>query len=126
MLGVLAVFDRKPFAKEDVAQLRTFADHAAVALLNARAFEELESLRSRLERENASLREQAGLELVPLSRLKQREKETIALALERAGGKVSGPGGAAELLGAKPPTPEARQGGLGLRARGAKRRRAQR
>ncbi len=59
-LGVIAVFDRKPFPDADVAWLRTFADHAAVAILNARAFEEIQSLRARLELENDYLREEVS------------------------------------------------------------------
>ena len=59
-LGVLALFDRRPFPPEDVAWLRTFADHAAVAITNARAFEEIESLRRRLELENDYLREEVA------------------------------------------------------------------
>jgi len=55
-LGVLAVLDRQAFPKADVAWLRTFADHAAVAITNARAFEEIQALRARLERENSYLR----------------------------------------------------------------------
>jgi transcriptional regulator with GAF, ATPase, and Fis domain len=57
-LGVLGVFDRSAFTPEDFAWLRTFADHAAVAIANARAFEEIESLKRRLEQENDYLREE--------------------------------------------------------------------
>ena len=42
----------------DFAWLRTFADYAAVAIANARAFEEIESLKKRLEQENDYLREE--------------------------------------------------------------------
>jgi transcriptional regulator with GAF, ATPase, and Fis domain len=59
-LGVLAVFDRAPLAPSALAWLRTFADHAAVAITSARAFEELESLRARLAQENDYLREEAA------------------------------------------------------------------
>lgn len=58
VLGVLAVFDRSPIVPADFAWLRTFADHAAIALSNARAFEEIERLRHRLEQENDYLREE--------------------------------------------------------------------
>jgi transcriptional regulator with GAF, ATPase, and Fis domain len=58
VFGVLAVFDRDTFTQQDFAWLRTFADHAAVSIANARAFEEIESLRNRLERENDYLREE--------------------------------------------------------------------
>jgi transcriptional regulator with GAF, ATPase, and Fis domain len=40
--------------------------------------------------------------------LKRRERDNILLALESAGWKIYGPGGAAELLGLKPTTLAAR------------------
>jgi transcriptional regulator with GAF, ATPase, and Fis domain len=60
VLGVLGVFDRLHIPEEDFAWLRTFADHAAVAIANARDFEEIEGLRARLERENAYLRHEVA------------------------------------------------------------------
>jgi transcriptional regulator with GAF, ATPase, and Fis domain len=58
VLGVLGVFDRGRLAAAEFAWLRTFADHAAVSIANARAFEEIESLKKRLEQENDYLREE--------------------------------------------------------------------
>jgi transcriptional regulator with GAF, ATPase, and Fis domain len=58
VLGVLAVFARGKFTAEDFQWLRTFADHAAVAIANARAFEEIERLQRRLEQENDYLQEE--------------------------------------------------------------------
>jgi formate hydrogenlyase transcriptional activator len=58
VLGVLALFDRGVLSEKDFEWLRTFADHAAVAIANARAFEEIESLQARLEKENSHLREE--------------------------------------------------------------------
>jgi transcriptional regulator with GAF, ATPase, and Fis domain len=46
--------------------------------------------------------------------LKREERDNIATALEKAGGKVFGPGGAAELLGMKPTTLASRIKALGL------------
>ncbi|MCC6512141.1 MAG: sigma 54-interacting transcriptional regulator, partial [Pirellulaceae bacterium] len=43
---------------QEFAWLRVFADNAAVAIANATAFEEIESLRNRLEQENEYLREE--------------------------------------------------------------------
>jgi len=57
-LGVLAIFDRGVLDEKDFEWLRIFADHAAVSISNARAFQEIESLRARLEEENAYLREE--------------------------------------------------------------------
>jgi GAF domain-containing protein len=56
VLGVLAVFSRKPILTQQFQWLRLFADQAAVAIANARAFEEIENLRQRLELENEYLR----------------------------------------------------------------------
>jgi len=58
VLGVLAVFSRTKFTEEEFQWLRTFADHAAVALWNARAFAELNRLRGQLELENEYLHEE--------------------------------------------------------------------
>lgn len=57
-LGVLAVFSRASFSENEFKWLRTFADHAAVAIANARAFEELGRLKSQLEAENEYLHEE--------------------------------------------------------------------
>ena len=59
ILGVLGVFTRERLGLEKVAWLRLFADHASVAIANARAFEEIEQLHRRLELENEYLREEA-------------------------------------------------------------------
>ena len=80
-MGVLALFVRRDLSDEEFGWLRTFADQAAVAIANARAFEELSSLRRQLELENDYLREQerdvrgpAGLvgESAPMRQLLER------------------------------------------------------
>lgn len=58
MLGVLGVFSRETLDEQAFAWLRVFASHAAIAIANARAFEDIEALRGRLEMENAYLREE--------------------------------------------------------------------
>jgi transcriptional regulator with GAF, ATPase, and Fis domain len=58
ILGVLAVFNRSRCDETTFAWLRAFADHAAVALANSRAFAEIERLREQLELENSYLREE--------------------------------------------------------------------
>ena len=58
VLGVLALFDTGVLGDEDFQWLRVFADHAAVSIANARAFEEIASLKERLELENLYLREE--------------------------------------------------------------------
>jgi len=56
VLGVVAFFSRKRLAQHDLSWLRVFADHAAVAVANARAFEEIERLKESAERERDYLR----------------------------------------------------------------------
>jgi transcriptional regulator with GAF, ATPase, and Fis domain len=58
VMGVLAIFDQRVLGQEDFNWLRVFADHAAVSIANARAFEEIESLKARLEEENHYLRQE--------------------------------------------------------------------
>ncbi len=60
VLGVLALFDRGVLGQQDFDWLRVFADHAAVSIANARAFEEIERLRARLEGENVYLRDEVS------------------------------------------------------------------
>jgi len=69
VVGVLAVFSRKPVLTQQFQWLRLFADQAAVAIANAKAFEEIENLRQRLELENEYLRAEV--------------KETLVVLLER-------------------------------------------
>jgi transcriptional regulator with GAF, ATPase, and Fis domain len=58
ILGVISVFTVIPTPREGPAWMRIFADQIAGALVNARAFEEIERLRARVELENAYLREE--------------------------------------------------------------------
>ena len=46
---------------------------------------------------------------------KRQERESITVALKQSGGKVFGPGGAAELLNMKPTTLASRIKALGIR-----------
>jgi transcriptional regulator with GAF, ATPase, and Fis domain len=58
VLGVLAVFARETINADWMSWLRMIADHAAAAIVTARAFAEIEALRKRLELENEYLREE--------------------------------------------------------------------
>src|SRR5438552_549445 len=58
VLGVLGLFTRIPIPEQGPAWLRIFADYIAVAFVNARAFEENDRLRARLELETTYLREE--------------------------------------------------------------------
>ncbi|HTI72433.1 MAG TPA: sigma 54-interacting transcriptional regulator, partial [Candidatus Limnocylindria bacterium] len=60
ILGVLAIFDKGLLGQTDFEWLRVFADHAAVSIANARAFEEIDYLKARLEEENGYLRQEVS------------------------------------------------------------------
>lgn len=57
ILGVIGVFSRDPCDRETFAWLRTFADHAAIAIAHARALTEIERLHEQLQLENTYLRQ---------------------------------------------------------------------
>ena len=57
-LGVLALFSRESLVEQESTWIGIFAKQAAVAIANARAFEEIARLRNQLEIENAYLHEQ--------------------------------------------------------------------
>ncbi len=59
----------------------------------------------------------ADAALLTRDELKRQEREMIINALKQANGKVSGPGGAAELLGMKPSTLASRISSLGINRR---------
>ncbi len=63
VMGVLAIFSRVALDKNEFDWLRMFADHAAVAIANSRAFAEIERLREQLRLENDYLREEVRQEL---------------------------------------------------------------
>jgi transcriptional regulator with GAF, ATPase, and Fis domain len=65
VLGVVAIFSRRRIEPKELSWLRVFADHAAVAIANARALQEIESLKERLERERDYLREEVREERHP-------------------------------------------------------------
>jgi len=58
VLGVLAIFSRAVLDESHLKMLRTFADNAAAAISNARAFEKIEQLHKQLELENEYLRDE--------------------------------------------------------------------
>ncbi|MGA6970534.1 MAG: sigma 54-interacting transcriptional regulator [Candidatus Binatus sp.] len=58
LLGVLGVFSRSVIDEAGLRWLGAFADTAAVAIANARAFDEIDKLRQRFESESAYLRQE--------------------------------------------------------------------
>ncbi|MGE0129033.1 MAG: sigma 54-interacting transcriptional regulator [Blastocatellales bacterium] len=87
ILGVLAVFCRETVEANEFNWLRMFADHAAVALANSRAFAEIERLREQLKLENDYLREEVKQErlfgdIVGESAALKKALEQIALVAQ--------------------------------------------
>lgn len=62
VFGVVAVFSRRRWERADLGWLRAFADQAAIALANHRAFGELAELRHHVERGNGTPSEVAAPE----------------------------------------------------------------
>jgi GAF domain-containing protein len=58
LLGVIAMFGRRPLSVEEIDRLSVFANHAAIAIKNAQLFTEVARLKNRLEAENLYLREE--------------------------------------------------------------------
>ncbi len=58
ILGALCVFARRPMTEAEITYLRIFANHAASAIANARAFQTIVELKQKLEWENAALKEE--------------------------------------------------------------------
>lgn len=57
LLGVVAMFGRRPLSEEEFARLAVFAHEAAIAIKNAQLFTEVERLKNRLQVENLYLQE---------------------------------------------------------------------
>ena len=57
-LGVLGLFSRERLGRDTFQWLRTFADHAAIAIAHARTLTEIQRLKEQLELENVYLREE--------------------------------------------------------------------
>ncbi len=109
LLGVLAAFSRREWADADAAGLLLAARLAANTLAAARAFE-----RAALPGGAAHVREPAPAadHLRPIAAI---ERDAIVRVLEHTGWKVSGPRGAAAVLGLPPSTLASRMLKLGIR-----------
>jgi transcriptional regulator with GAF, ATPase, and Fis domain len=84
VLGVVAVFSRVLFQAVQFEWLGIFAAAAATAIANARAFDEIDRLRQRLESENAYLRQEVqnaagGIEILGSSAGIRRVLEQIEM-----------------------------------------------
>ncbi|MDP1947410.1 MAG: sigma 54-interacting transcriptional regulator [Nitrospirota bacterium] len=62
LLGVIAMFGRRPLSEAEFERLAVFANEAAIAIKNAQLFTEVQQLKDRLQAENLYLREEIKLE----------------------------------------------------------------
>ena len=109
ILGALAVFNRQGCDEDTFAWLRAFADHAAVALANSRAFSPPPPASERATAASSPRSPRTEAEL------RRAAREATLAALHESEGRIYGPGGAAERLGVKPTTLACRLKALGLR-----------
>jgi transcriptional regulator with GAF, ATPase, and Fis domain len=104
VLGVVAVFSRRRIERRELGWLRVFADHAAVAIANARAFQEIEVLKDRLERERDYLREAVrdalhpGTMVVESQSMKQLMRQVRAVASTESSVLITGESGVGKEL----------------------------
>jgi transcriptional regulator with GAF, ATPase, and Fis domain len=104
VLGVVAVFSRRPIERRELGWLRVFADHAAVAIANARAFQEIEVLKDRLERERDYLREAVrdalhpGQMVIESPSMKQLMRQVRAVARSESSVLIVGESGVGKEL----------------------------
>ena len=115
-LGVLAVFARRPLGERAALAFSALARLAAAPPIDATSTA-ISSGASAASAETTD-HETPPLETPESGRVASMadvQRKAILLALDRTGGKVSGPGGAAELLGMKSTTLESRLRKLGVR-----------
>ena len=62
LLGVIAMFGRRPLSEEEFERFAVFANGAAIAIKNAQLLTEIEQLKNRLQVESLYLREEITLE----------------------------------------------------------------
>jgi len=119
-IGVLAVFACEPLDPRRGAAVASIGQVGSLALGHLRAFRELATERNHTVARSARRRDTAAAAAAhdaarDLRPLAESERETIERVLAHTGGKVSGPHGAARILGLKPTTLFSRMKKLGVR-----------
>jgi len=116
--GVLALFSRRVLGDAEIALIALAAARTAELAAPSPVFPAPEPRRA-----SRALRPESEGEARSLAEI---ERDAIARVLDRTGGRVSGPRGAALILGLHPSTLNSRMLKLGLRRRGADARAARR
>lgn len=114
VIGVLAVFSRGDFPARELEALTQLARLGGAALGHLQAFRDLAGERNRLAARSSRRTDSetsAGRVLRPL---RHTEREVIEQVLAHTRGTVSGPRGAAAILGLKPTTLFSRMKKLGV------------
>lgn len=116
-LGVLAVFTRVRLEEDWLVWLRMIADHTAAALVNARAYEELDRLRGQLNNTPATTVDGPGptSSILTEAQMVDLDQRNLRAALDATSWKIYGIGGAAEFLGLRPTTLASRIKKYGLK-----------
>jgi PAS domain S-box-containing protein len=97
----------------NVRELQNVIERAAILARNGRLFIDLPDSGPARAAPAATVQAETGAILTEAGR-RERDRASILAALASAGGKVSGPGGAAELLGVRPTTLASRIKTLGI------------
>jgi transcriptional regulator with GAF, ATPase, and Fis domain len=115
LLGVLALFSRRTMSDTEAQTIEVAARHASLALMALRSSADTAATkrtrRSRVETP-MSMEDVATAEFRTLAEI---ERDAIERVLAHTGGRVSGPRGAALILGLKPTTLASRMLKLGVR-----------
>ena len=103
----------------NVRELQNLMERAAILARDGRPRFELPSTLPQSLR-SATATDPVSAPVLTKAGRRERDRENIVAALRAAGGKVFGPGGAAEMLGLKPTTLASRMRKYGLRDTGPK------
>jgi transcriptional regulator with GAF, ATPase, and Fis domain len=114
LLGVLALFSRREITGAEASTLEVAAGHASLAIAAMRAPTSAAATPAKRAR-NAARTNGDEARVADLRTLAEIEREAIERALVHTGGRVSGPRGAAMILGLKPTTLASRMLKLGVR-----------
>ena len=99
-------------------ELQNLLERAVILSRDGKLYLDPAWLPSRASSGAPPVQESVGAEVVPDSEWRRRERQNLEAALKRAGGRIYGPNGAAELLGVKPTTLQSRLRALGIRVAG--------
>lgn len=98
----------------NIRELQNIIDRAVILSQDGRLRFHMPHAEPRASSATITTARSAEAEITPEMERKQRDRESIIAALRKSNGKVSGAGGAAEILGIKPTTLASRMKSLGI------------